>query len=528
MTWKIKDDGETPKEVYNWRMYLASVCAGFGGALFGYDNAFLGGTLALPSFRTQFGLDGLSTGDVNNLSSNIIITFQAGCFFACFLALPLAETLGRRLTLIIASTVFVAGAAIQLTGHLGTFYAGRFLTGIGVGPLTGVVPLYISEISPPAFRGRCIGLFEIAYQIGGLLGFWINYGVSLHLPGTGATQWRIPVAMQLPMIGAFLLGCFFLPETPRFLIKNLQFERASAVLARLRNLPASHPYVQRELANIQDAVQMERDLMGVTAETRRMEVAKRTLRDCLRPQIAYRISVGVVTQFFGQFSGINGINYYSPSIFKSLGVVGTSTGLFATGIYGVVKFVTATVAYFFLVDRVGRKPLLLAGSAVMTVALVFVGAYIKIAGPPQTSGQHEITGGGIAACAFIYIYVIGFVGSYAGVPWILSSEAVPINVRAISSALSGATQWLFNLVVTKATPYLISDIGFGTFFFFAGWVVLGAVYVWLFVPETRGVPLEHMAAAFGYQDNIQDHGMFGEDLKRVQDDNASAQEIDRV
>ncbi|KAL1873611.1 hypothetical protein VTK73DRAFT_798 [Phialemonium thermophilum] len=526
MTWKIKDDGETPREVYNWKMYLASICSGFGGALFGYDNAFLGGTLALPAFRSQFGLTGLSTNAVNNLSSNIIITFQAGCFVACFMSLPLAETIGRRWTLIIASAVFSVGAALQLTGHIAELYPGRFLTGLGVGPLTVVVPLYISEISAPAFRGRCIGLFEVAYQLGGLLGFWINYGASLHIPASNPTQWRLPVAMQLPLIGVFFIGCIFLPETPRFLIKRNRFERAASVLSYLRNLDASHPYIQRELANIQDEVQMERTLMGVTADTSRMQVAKKTLRDCLRPKIAYRISVGLVTQFFGQLSGINGINYYSPEIFKSLGVVGTSTGLFATGIYGVVKFTTAFISYFFLVDRVGRKTLLLAGAAVMFVSHIFLGAYIKVAGP-GTGGDAQITSGGIAACAFVYIYVIGFVSSFAGVPFILSAETVPINVRAISACLSGATQWLFNLVITKATPYLISSIGFGTFFFFAGWVLLGAVYVWFFVPETRGIPLEHMARAFGHEDNIQDHGLYEQD-KRVTDDAASAQEIDRV
>ncbi|KAH8885273.1 quinate permease [Thozetella sp. PMI_491] len=518
----IKDDLDTPREVYNWKMYMASICAGFGGALFGYDNAFLGSTLALPAFQTQFGLTGLSTNDVNTLSSNIIITFQAGCFFACFLALPFAETIGRRFTLIIASVVFVVGAAIQLTGHIESFYVGRFLTGLGVGPLTVVVPLYICEIAPPMFRGRCIGLFEISYQIGGLLGFWISYGVNQNVSAANPTQWRVPVALQLPLIGVFLIGCLFLPETPRFLAKKNRIESAMTVLSRLRNLDATHPYVQREIANIQDEVQMERALMGIDPDDSRIAIARKLAKDCIRPNIMYRISVGVMTQFIAQLSGINGINYYSPSIFKSLGIVGTSTGLFATGIYGVVKSVTALIALFFLVDRLGRKTLLLSGCAIMAFSLIFVGAYLKIS-PPGTSNQ-GITGGGIAACAFIYVFVVGYVSSFAGIPWILSSEAVPLNVRAVSATLGAATQWLMNLVITKATPYMISSIGYGTFLFFAAMMVLGAAYVWFFVPETKGVPLEHMAAVFGHEGLIEDHPI--SDEKRTQD--PTTEQVDRV
>jgi len=430
-----------------------------------------------------------------------------------------------------ASLVFIVGAAIQLVGSVDTMYAGRFLTGLGVGPLTSVVPLYVSEIAPPTFRGRCIGLFEIAYQLGGLLGFWISYGVNLHVPASNPMQWRVPVATQLPLVGVFLLGCVFLPESPRLLVKKGRIDSALAVLARLRGLDPAHGYVQRELANIQAEVQLERSAMGVDAEDSRWAVARKVARDCVRRDIMYRISIGCVTQFIAQMSGINGINYYSPAIFKSLGVVGTSTGLFATGIYGVVKSITAVVALFFLVDRLGRKTLLLSGCAIMTFSLLFVGVYIKVAGPATSttasSGgpEPQISGGGIAACAFIYLYVVGYVSSFAGIPWILSSEAVPLNVRATSATLGAAMQWLMNLVITKATPFMISSIGWGTFIFFAAWVVVGAVYVWFFVPETKGVPLEHMAAAFGYEDHVEDLAMGGEKGGR---DSLAVEEVDKA
>lgn len=428
--------------------------------------------MALPAFRSQFDLLNLSTQGVNNLTSNIVITFQAGCLFAAFLAMPSAEIWGRKATILIASAVFLVGAALQVIGNLPCFYIGRFLTGIGVGPLTVVCPLYISETAPAKLRGRFIGTFEIMYQIGGLLGFWVNYGCAKHIPGTNPTQWRIPVALQIPLVGVLVLGSFFLPETPRWLAKKDRLEQGVVTLARLRGLSRDHDYVQKEMFDINAELRIERAALGVDSDTSAWIRWKKRLAECVSPAMRRRISVGIITQMFGQLSGINGINYYSPTIFKSLGVVGTNTALFATGIYGVVKTIAAIVAYFYIVDRLGRRTLLLSGAAIMAFSLFFIGGYIKVAKPvASTSGDAKITSGGIAACAFIYIYVIGFVSSFAGVPFILSSECVPLNIRAVSATLGAATQWLFNLVITKATPYMVTSLKYGTFFFFGSCII---------------------------------------------------------
>jgi sugar porter (SP) family MFS transporter len=460
----------------------------------------MGGTLALESFKRQFGLADKSTAEFNTLSSNIVITFQAGCLFACLLSLPCAEILGRRLTLIIPSILFLVGAAIELTGNIGTLYAGRLLTGLGLGPLTMVASLYVSEIAPAAFRGRCIGFFEIQIQLGALLGFWINYGVSLHISSLTATQWRVPISLQLPLISGLLIGSLFLPESPRFLLKKDNIEEAVATLARLRNLDATHPFIQQEVNDIRTEIQLERASSGIDVDSSHWTSIKAKLHECTRRDILHRISVGVMCQLIAQLSGINGMNYYSPLIFESLGVAGTSTSLFATGIYGVVKSASATLSMLLLVDRLGRRTLLLISSAIMIFSLFFVGAYVKIAHPGTDT--ENIRGGAIAAIAFIYIYAIGYALAFGGVPYMLSSETVPINVRAISATLGASMQWLMNLVITKATPYMISSIGYGTFFFFGSCVVCGAIYIFLFVPETKGVPLEHMAAAFGYEDAV--------------------------
>jgi sugar porter (SP) family MFS transporter len=405
--------------------------------------------------------------------------------------------------MIIASMMFVIGAALQLTGHVATFYVGCFLTGLGVGPITVIAPLYVPQIAPPQFRGRCIGIFEICYQLGGLMGFWINYGVNLHISGSSGVQWRIPVGMQLPLMLVFLAAIVFLPETPRFLIKTGSVDAATQVLSKLRNLDRTHEYIQQEVTDIRDELNIERTLMGANNEDSQLQTFKRQIKECTKRNILYRISIGVVTQFFGQLSGINGISYSSPRIFRSLGVQGKSAGLFATGIYGVVKAIAALIACGYLVDRIGRRTLLLAGASIMSFSNFFVGSYIKIGNqvkPMHRSAEEALQ----RVLSSIHLYVIGFVSSFAGVPFILASETVPISVRAISATLGAATQWIMNVVVSKATPYLITDIGHGTFFSF-GSCFVGGIYVWFFVPETKSLPLEHMAVAFGHEDVVSDH-----------------------
>ncbi|KAJ5623660.1 MFS quinate transporter QutD [Penicillium lividum] len=389
MIWKLKDNGNTPNEVYNWRLYSACISAGFCRFLFGsnsYDNAFIGGTLDLPSFKSKFGLLGQSTTEINKLSSNIVITFQVGCLFACLLSLPCAEVLGRRLTLIIPACIFLIGSAIELIGNLNALYAGGLLTGLGLGPLTMVASLYVSEIAPAAFRGRCIGFFEIMIQLGAFL-------------------WHIPVSLQIPLISILLIGSVLLPESPRFLVKMDNVEKASKTLCRLRNLHINHPFLQQEINDIRIEIQLERDLAGDNIGESRWASVKRKFQQCTDRRIMHRIFVGTKCQLIAQLSGINGMNYYSPLIFKSLGVKGTNTGLFATGIYGVVKSVAATISMLFLVDRVGRRTLLLTARGIMICSLFVVGAYVKVAHP--STGVEDINGGAIAAIAFIYIYAIG-------------------------------------------------------------------------------------------------------------------------
>lgn len=216
--------------------------------MFGYDSAFIGGTITLDSFRHTFGLNDKTT---TQLSSRIVSVFQAGCVVGTISAFPICEHFGRRISLIVSGFLFAVGAAIQTgtDGNLAAMYAGRVLTGVGVGGSAMVVPLYIAECAPPKIRGRCVGVFEVALQFASLCGFWVNYGVNQTLPPT-STQWRIPFAVQLIPSGLLVLSMLWAIETPRWLIKKGRYDTASTKLAWLRNLPEDHKYVQKELSDM--------------------------------------------------------------------------------------------------------------------------------------------------------------------------------------------------------------------------------------------------------------------------------------
>ncbi|ELU38423.1 MFS quinate transporter QutD [Rhizoctonia solani AG-1 IA] len=291
MTLKIVEDRPTPKEVYNWRPYFLALIAAWGGVLFGYDSAFIGGTLSLPSFSHQFGLDNMSTSEKSFTSANIVSTYQGGCFFGAILGLFVAEKWGRRATLLGSSALFCLGAGLMLGAtnkprRLGIFYAGRIIGGFGVGGISLATPLYIAEISPPSIRGRLVGFYETLLQIGGVIGFWIK---ALPRP-----QSSVPGGM-------LLIAGVFLKETPRWLFKAGREEQAIKNLSWIRNLPHDHEYVQQEIhatrsqLNREMALARDHGFMG-------------QVRELGKPGVRNRLGVGMAIMMFQNLTGINAIN----------------------------------------------------------------------------------------------------------------------------------------------------------------------------------------------------------------------------
>ncbi|KAF8053778.1 general substrate transporter, partial [Lyophyllum atratum] len=246
----------TPKEVYNWRIYFTGVCACAGSLVFGYNIGVIGGCIALPSFHRDFNLAPLNTAEYSYVAANIVSAMQGGAFFGSMGTFPITEKIGRRFSLTIASLMFFLGSLIMTFsyGSLPMMYAGRFIGGLGVGSVSLLVPMYISEISPPDIRGFLVGMWEIGGQFASLVGFWANFAVLSSMPES-QSQWMLALGIQLIPGGLlFLASVFVLPESPRFHIKKFRPEKALKTLTWLRQLPADHEYIINELRAMQEQV----------------------------------------------------------------------------------------------------------------------------------------------------------------------------------------------------------------------------------------------------------------------------------
>ncbi|CAK5268041.1 unnamed protein product [Mycena citricolor] len=507
------EDRPTPKEVYNWRVYANAIVATWGALvriltysrerpsdpfssirvpeLGTYDSAFIGTSISLTSFKSEFGLLNKSTTELDLISANIVSVFQAGCFFGAFAGYGLGYFLGRKVGLIAASGIFVVGAALQCASSsatgLGIMYAGRAIVGLGVGIASNLAPIYVAEIAPPAIRGRLIGLYELCWQIGGVVGFWINYGVTQHIPPS-RKQWLISFGVQLVPGGMLFLGALIMVESPRWLAIQDRRSQALRNLCILRNLPADAPYIVEELAQIEAGIAHERSLAGAGFFGPMLSVSR-------SPALLYRLMLGSIMFVWQNGTGINAINYYSPTIFKSIGVTGSSTSLLTTGVYGIIKLVGALVWLLYMVDTFGRRGVLIIGSIGGSISMYYIGAYIAIA-KPESHVSTTITPGGRSAIAFFYLWTIFYGPTWNGTPWVYGAEIFPQHVRTFTQACIAASNWLYGFLIARFTPQMFASMGYGVYFFFASLMVLSIPFIFFVVPETKQIPLERMEELF--------------------------------
>ncbi|KAI5838460.1 general substrate transporter [Morchella snyderi] len=492
----VKNDAmkNDPPQIYNWRVYVLSCSACFAGMLFGMDIGIIGGVLKLDTFRNMFGLQHLDKVGGANLEANIVSTLQAGCFLGALAASWFADKFGRRVTLFGCAIIAIVGTVLQAAsmGHLPAMYIGRFISGIGVGAASMVNPLYTSENAPRAIRGALTGLYQLFIVTGVCIAFWINYGNLLHVKGNA--QWIISLAMQgLPAV--FLaLGMLVSNESPRWLAKTDQWEKATATLGRVRNLPGDHEYVQAELHEMREQLEFEARMTGGSGFWD-LQKEMWTIRGNRNRAL---LSVGLMV--CQQMTGTNAINYYAPQIFANLGLTGTETGLFATGIYGIVKMITCSIFLLFVADSLGRRKSLLWTSIAQGACMFYIGFYVRF-DPPQADA--DVPPAGYVAIVMIFLFASFFQFGWGPVCWIYVSEIPTARLRATNVAVAAATQWLFNFVVARATPNMMATVGeggYGTYFIYGSFCFSMFFFTWFFVPETKGISLEKMDEIFGVVD----------------------------
>jgi hypothetical protein len=213
--------------------------------------------------------------------------------------------------------------------------------------------------------------------------------------------------------------------------------------------------------------------------------------------------------------GINAINYYSPTVFKSIGITGTSTGFLTTGIFGVVKTVVTIIWLLWLIDRLGRTKLLMFGALGGSICMWFIGAYIKLsnAGANANNPNAKLSSGGIAAVFFFYLWTAFYTPSWNGTPWVINSEMFSQNTRSLGQASAAANNWFWNFIISRFTPQMFLTMGYGVYFFFASLMLLSIPFVYFLIPETKSIPLERMDDLFEIGEVRKAHGIMMERLR---------------
>ena len=461
-------------ETNNFRfVILISVVATIGGFLFGFDSGVINGTV--DGLKTAFDSNSIGTGF--NVASMLL-----GCAVGAFFAGTLADKLGRRTILIVASLFFTLSAwGSGVAEGSVEFVIYRVIGGLAVGAASVLAPAYISEVAPARYRGRLSSIQQIAIISGLFSAFLSNYviarwaGSSTEQFAWGYEAWRWMFWLELIPAITFFFALLLIPESPRFLAASRKKDRALAVLTRLMG----DDEARTKLAEIDASLASDHH--------------RPRLKDIIDTRYGVRpiVWVGIGLATFQQLVGINVVFYYGAVLWQSAGF-SESDALLINVISGAVSIGACLVATF-LIDRIGRKPLLMTGSIGMavtlsTLAIVFANALV------QEGGSLDLTGSaGPIALVAANLYVIFFNMSWGPVMWVMLGEMFPNQIRGSGLAVSGLAQWSSNFVITMTFPILLAGIGLGgAYGLYAAFAVISIVFIAKFVQETKGIELENM------------------------------------
>jgi SP family galactose:H+ symporter-like MFS transporter len=438
----------------------------------GVDHSFFtGGMAALAGL--MFGLDiGVISGALQFIGKAfhatdsdkewIVSSMMFGAALGALAAGVLSYRLGRKVSLILGAILFVAGSLFcAFAWSIASLIVARVVLGLAIGIATFTAPLYISEIAPPEKRGSMISTYQLMITIG-ILAAFISDTLFAY---SGAWRWMLGI-VAVP--GAlFLIGVTRLPNSPRWLLMRGRSREARDVLNELRR---NDRVVEAEVRDIEE-------------QLRRPQVGWSLFRQ--NPNFRRSVFLGVILQIIQQLTGINVVMYYAPRIFESAGFQGHAQ-LWGTAIVGLVN-VLATFVAIGVVDRLGRRPVLLAGFATMTIGMGVLGFMLHV-------GTHTL-GMQLLAVAFLLIFIIGFATSAGPLIWVLCSEVQPTKGRDFGIAASTLTNWVANFVVGLTFLSMLNSFGDGiTFGIYAALNLLFLVFTFFYVPETKGISLEGIEA----------------------------------
>ncbi|OOF98884.1 hypothetical protein ASPCADRAFT_204595 [Aspergillus carbonarius ITEM 5010] len=469
---------------------MCAACSTLGGLTFGYDQGVVSVILVMDQFLERF--PEVNSGFWKGLVTAMI---ELGALIGAFNQGWIADKISRRYSIIVAVCIFTIGSVLQTASvDYAMLTVARLIGGVGIGMLSMVAPLYISEISPPECRGTLLVMEELFIVLGIVIAYWITYGTRYM---TGEWAWRLPFLLQL--IPGFILvaGVIILPFSPRWLVAKGREEEALHSLSRLRQLPTSDKRVRQELLDIRAEVRFHQQLNAEKHPSLQGSGFKNAVlldlacwADCFKKGCWRRTHIGIMMMFFQQFVGINALIYYAPTLFETMGL-DYSMQLLMAGIVNVGQLVGVTTSISTM-DKFGRRALLLWGVAIMATCHIIIAVLVGL----YSDNWPAHRGPGWASVALLLVYMISFGGSWGPVGWALPAEVFPSSLRAKGVALSTCSNWLNNFIIGLITPPLIENTGYGAYVFFAVFCVLAFVWTLVFVPETKGKSLEEMDEVF--------------------------------
>jgi MFS transporter, SP family, galactose:H+ symporter len=429
-------------------VYLVAAIAALSGLLFGYDTGVISG--ALPFIKTQFGLSPEGEGMV---VSGVLF----GATFSSMVSGSLTDKFGRKKVLFTTAILFAAGSVLAAYApSVNLLVAGRVILGLAIGVASFAAPLYIAEMAPPKVRGTLVAMNQLAIVTGILLSYVIDYFFST------SGDWHSMILLGTVPAVLLAIGMLTLPESPRWLVVNGQEEQANTVLKKVRGTDQ----VQDEFAEIRTSLDEE----------------KGDWREFFAPHLRSALVIGVGLGMFQQFTGINTVIYYAPKIYKAAGLTSDSVGIMATAGVGLVNLIM-TIVSLALIDRLGRRPLLIIGNLGMLLSL---GALSLTFLFHASSEVLKFVGIGST-----FVYVAFFAISLGPVFWVMISEIYPLRIRGFAMATATALSWLSNMIVSYTFPVVLDKFGIGATF--GGYALISAASLFFcikLVPETKGLSLE--------------------------------------
>ncbi|HDY90232.1 MAG TPA: MFS transporter [bacterium] len=441
----VNDQSDNGSIVY---VYFVAIVAAIGGLLFGFDTGVISG--AIPFVKDHFALNTLQEGFA---VSNLLI----GCIIGASIAGILSDRFGRKKILIAAALVFTISAILSALPRtfLELVFA-RFIGGLAVGVASMLSPMYIAEISPAGIRGRLVALNQFTI-VGGIL---LAYLANWLLVDIGPHNWRWMFASETFPAVFFFIALLFVPESPRWLIKQGKVDKALAILSRV----GGRKHAELEINEIKTMLDREEG----------------TISELFKPGLRLVLLVGVLLAIFQQITGINTVIYYAPKIFLKAGYENASSALLAQVIVGVTNFIFTIIAIS-TIDKFGRKPLLMIGLAGMGISFVLAGF-----------AMHTSTIGATWILIPIIAYVAFFAMSLGPVVWVLLSEIFPTKIRGRAMSIATMVLWISCFAVAQTFPWLVEKIEEKTFFMFGGICVAAFIFVKYMVTETKGKTLEEI------------------------------------